>query len=370
MARVLFLEPYFGGSHKAFAEGIAGRSRHAVDLLTLPGRYWKWRMRGSAPLFAKRFASLPEPDLIVASSMLNLAEFLGLAGERAARAAKVIYFHENQLTYPLPEEERRDIHLVLSQLTSVLTADWILFNSEHQREEMMQAVPGFLRSLPDHKPEGVLARLSERSLVIPPGVDLASLPAPRRKRRSGEATILWNHRWEHDKGKDILLRLVRRLRKKGIPFGLIVTGASRGARSDLFEELPKAAGRHLRHIGYVKEREEYGRLLAASDLVLSTARHEFFGISVVEAIHAGAFPLLPRRLSYPEILNPEKFARCYYETERELFLKADRLLTEGIPPVGPVRRVIARYDWSRIIGRFDRFFSEVTENRGEPPISG
>ena len=36
MARVLFLEPYFGGSHQAFAEGLARHSSHPIDLETLP----------------------------------------------------------------------------------------------------------------------------------------------------------------------------------------------------------------------------------------------------------------------------------------------------------------------------------------------
>ena len=34
-------------------------------------------------------------------------------------------------------------------------------------------------------------------------------------------------------------------------------------------------------------------MVAASSVVVSTAVQEFFGIAVVEAIHAGAFPVLP-----------------------------------------------------------------------------
>ena len=38
-------------------------------------------------------------------------------------------------------------------------------------------------------------------------------------------------------------------------------------------------------------------------MIVSTAGHEFFGISVVEGISAGAYPVLPKRLAYPEILG-------------------------------------------------------------------
>lgn len=32
--RIAFLEPYFGGSHRAFAEGFAATSAHEVSLFT------------------------------------------------------------------------------------------------------------------------------------------------------------------------------------------------------------------------------------------------------------------------------------------------------------------------------------------------
>ena len=55
--------------------------------------------------------------------------------------------------------------------------------------------------------------------------------------------------------------------------------------------------------GFVERREKYFELLSKSDVIVSTALHEFFGLSVVEAIYAGVHPLLPRRLSYPEIIR-------------------------------------------------------------------
>ena len=48
------LEPYFGGSHKAFLQGLAERSSHAFTLFTLPGRNWKWRMHGGALSLAEQ----------------------------------------------------------------------------------------------------------------------------------------------------------------------------------------------------------------------------------------------------------------------------------------------------------------------------
>jgi glycosyltransferase involved in cell wall biosynthesis len=36
------LEPFFGGSHKDFAQGLVSHSRHKIDSVTLPARFWKW----------------------------------------------------------------------------------------------------------------------------------------------------------------------------------------------------------------------------------------------------------------------------------------------------------------------------------------
>src|SRR5690242_21930973 len=99
--RISLIEPYFTGSHAAWAREYASHSRHRVELLTLPGRNWKWRMHGGAVTLASRFLAAPHsPDLILATDMLDLTSFLALTREKSARCPCALYFHENQLTYP------------------------------------------------------------------------------------------------------------------------------------------------------------------------------------------------------------------------------------------------------------------------------
>ena len=59
------------------------------------------------------------------------------------------------------------------------------------------------------------------------------------------------------------------------------------------------------HYGYAESFADYAALLWRSDLVVSTSVHEFFGISMLEAIYCGCHPLLPNRLTYPELI-PEQ----------------------------------------------------------------
>ncbi len=355
MSTVQFIEPFFGGSHRQFAEGLAGRSRHRFALTTLPGRYWKWRMRGAAPILAERTAGQEPPDLLIASSMLNLAEFLGLADPHYRTIPRWIYFHENQLTYPLHEQDKIDHHFAMIQLSGILAADRIVFNSSYHRREFIEAIPPLLASLPDYKPRGVIEKLETDSTILPPGISFPDdrMQKGRGKGRKGSPTLLWNHRWEHDKGPDLLLDLLRRLRRRGIDFRLIVTGAGKHERADVFQQLPEAAGDNLLHMGYVESREEYEKLLRQADIVLSTARHEFFGISVIEAVGAGAFPLLPQKLSYPEIIDPDRFEECYYKDNEELESRLIRLLSDP-PEVSPdLMARVRRFDWEKIAPRFD-----------------
>ena len=51
-----------------------------------------------------------------------------------------------------------------------------------------------------------------------------------------------------------------------------------------------------------------------ADIALSTADHEFFGISMVEAAMAGCYCLVPNRLSYPELFPSQH----RYNTQAQL----------------------------------------------------
>ena len=80
--RIALLESYYGGSHKAWADGYQRFSRHDVELITLPAQFWKWRMQGAAITFARLLDW--QPDLILASSMIDLSIFRALTRDRLA----------------------------------------------------------------------------------------------------------------------------------------------------------------------------------------------------------------------------------------------------------------------------------------------
>ena len=62
--RVLGLEAYYGGSHKAFLDRWCAVSRHEWTVLDLPPNKWKWRMRHAAVTFAEKVQQRVEWDLL------------------------------------------------------------------------------------------------------------------------------------------------------------------------------------------------------------------------------------------------------------------------------------------------------------------
>lgn len=54
----------------------------------------------------------------------------------------------------------------------------------------------------------------------------------------------------------------------------------------------------LENYGYLEDKNDYYRILLSSDICVSTAIHEFFGVSMIEAGLLGCLCLCPNRLSY------------------------------------------------------------------------
>ena len=59
-------------------------------------------------------------------------------------------------------------------------------------------------------------------------------------------------------------------------------GQSYEKKPSIFEQAKELYKEHIDHFGFLSSREEYFHVLEGADIVVSTAIHEFFGISVVE----------------------------------------------------------------------------------------
>ena len=194
---IWLVEPYYTGSHQAWADGYRAHSRHPVNLLTLPGRFWKWRMQGGAITLARQarakgaWAQDARPDLILASDMLNLPVFMSMAaraggsgnltGGSLFEVPVAVYFHENQLTYPLQPGEKRDLHYGFINFVSALQADALFFNSAYHLAAFFDELPRMLKHFPDYTELWAVDALRAKAQVLPLGLDLARFDALQPK---------------------------------------------------------------------------------------------------------------------------------------------------------------------------------------------
>ncbi|HQW51055.1 MAG TPA: DUF3524 domain-containing protein [Tepidiformaceae bacterium] len=350
MARGLFVEPFYGGSHRAFLDGLVAHAGHESDLLTLPEREWRRRMRRGAQELAARVDEAEGPfDFLVVSDMLDLPVFLALTRPRFDRTPVLAYFHENQFTYPRLRGTKFNSWFGQVNYLTALSADMVAFNSEFHRTDFL----GALRTLAGQPnnwlvPESIEA-IERKSTVLPVGVELEWIGELQREREEClPRTVLWNHRWEFDKAPELFARVMESLTEEGIDFRVAIAGEPGDNPSEAMWRAREALGTRLVHFGFAESRETYGRLLWASDLVISTTRHEFFGVGMVEAMAAGCVPIAPRRYNYPALVPPQLHEQLLFETEAELTEKLRTLLTGALPEREPVRASAARFGWDAV----------------------
>ena len=354
--KFLFLEPFFGGSHREFAKGLVAHSRHHIDLLTLPARFWKWRMRGAALYFIKKISALESYDGLLTTGLMSLADFKALSNGRCPPT--LTYFHETQLTYPLAPGEHMDYQFGFTDMTSALAADRILFNSRTHRDAFFFHLPGFLNMMPEHRPMWLVEEIRTRSDFLYPGCRFPAGEVPVDD-SVGELAplIIWNHRWEFDKCPDQFFDALDATLADGVEFRLALLGENFQAVPKAFERAREHYGRRIVQYGYVESRQEYIKWLQQGAIVISTARQENFGIAVVEAIRYGCLPLLPDRLAYPEIISPQFHSIVLYKDSDDLVQKLIRLIND-YNDFQALRAQLSmhmgKFAWPNLINRYDK----------------
>ncbi|GMQ93301.1 MAG: DUF3524 domain-containing protein [Acidimicrobiia bacterium] len=353
--RIALIEPYYGGSHKAWADGYAAASEHEVALITHPARFWKWRMHGAFLTLADELADdivmHGSPDVILASSMMNVAAFAGAIRHVAPGIPIAVYFHESQFTYPLSPADQPDLTYQMKNWSSAATADLVIFNSEFHRSIFRDEARRFLNAFPEYKHIHKIDGVIDRSIVLPVGID-ANEFGGSSCRDGGVPLLVWNQRWEHDKGPDELKSIVSGLVASGSVFRMAMCGEVFVSVPAVYAEITDMLGERLVQSGWAK-RDRYVELLNGASVVLSTAHQEFFGIGVTEAVAAGAHPVFPDRLVYPERIadfgaNPE--ISLYGSPEEAVELIIDTLDRQPDPAVSKAAR---KFGWDEIASLYD-----------------
>ncbi|MBT8369267.1 MAG: DUF3524 domain-containing protein [Deltaproteobacteria bacterium] len=364
--KFLFLEPFFGGSHREFAKGLIANSRHSIDLVTLPARFWKWRMRGAALYFAKKIITLANYHGLITTDLISLSDFKALS--KGSCPPTLVYFHENQFTYPLAAGEHMDYQFGFTDITTALAADRVLFNSQTHIDAFFNALPVFIKMMPEYRPKWVIDEIRSKADVLYPGCRFpGGVLTGADSQRELPPLIIWNHRWEFDKNPDEFFQALNAVLDCGAEFRLALLGESCQAVPKAFIRARERYGERIVQYGYVESRQQYLNWLAKGSIVISTAQQENFGISVVEAIRYGSIPLLPARLAYPEIIPDRYHPDVLYRDPQDLVAKLLHRIM-NFPEYRNLRRDLSkemgRFAWENSAASYDREFENLARIYG------
>lgn len=372
--KILLLSAYDAASHRRWRLDLQQQfPDYQWTQLALPPRYFSWRVRGNSMswAFSQRELLEQEYDLLIATSMVDLSALRGFVPS-LARIPSLLYFHENQFYYPASEEQFSSVEPQMISLYSALCADALVFNSDCNRTSFIAGAEMLLRKLPDHVPGGLVELLRSRSQVL--SVPLARSCFSANPKKADKLTLIWNHRWEYDKGPERLLAMLKiyfaqtASHANDIPFTLHVVGQQFRQQPAAFAEIKALLIEHnaLGQWGFIDHAATYRCLLDESHLVLSTALHDFQGLSVLEAVAAGCIPLLPDRQAYPEWFGANY---CYAsdmanpEREAQSMAQALQVLVRDFAQ-GKVCRApdIERFSWTRLHGCYAELFTGLAHS--------
>ncbi|XP_049885327.1 glycosyltransferase-like domain-containing protein 1 isoform X2 [Pectinophora gossypiella] len=292
----------------------------------MKAKKWHWRARASALYVSTQIPHDHSFEILFCTSVLPLAELLGLRPD-LIRLKKLVYFHENQLEFPVRITKERDFQYGYNEILTCIVADKVLFNSYYNQDSFLSHINGHLNLQPDYRLKDLDQTIRPKCTVIYYPLDLYTIDYHLSSRdaicsSAGEETsdelhIVWPHRWEFDKNPEAFYKCLCKMDESGHMFKVSILGETFGKKMEVFNDLHERLTTKLVNLGYVSSPAKYYGILKTADVVVSTAIHEFFGVAVLEAVYCGCVPVVPNRLAYTELYGGR--VEEIYETEEELY---------------------------------------------------
>jgi|TARA_B110000014_G_scaffold257477_1_gene242119 glycosyltransferase involved in cell wall biosynthesis len=332
-------------------------SKHQINIVEGADTGWRRSLLISPDRFAEAIVESPDHvDALVASTPIDLATVLGLLPSGIPRPPTLLYMHESQIGYPPGPKGGRANGGIVNDWRSILVADRVAVATRFHESILVKKMPPFAEQLIEGAGSKLESKLSSVEL-LPIGIDTSRL-APVTV--TGPIKIMWNHRWSYDKGPGEFAHAVSVLAGEGHDFSVYALGEVERSGQQAYERLLNQLSDRVVLRGYQQE-DAYLHALCRSDLVVSSAQHDFFGLAVAEAIAAGARPLLPERLAYPEIVPETLQPTLLYKVGLLEALRS--VLTTPRELVHQYRSAtmahVSAFDWSKLAPKYDDLIDDM-----------
>ncbi|MCP3675733.1 MAG: DUF3524 domain-containing protein [Gammaproteobacteria bacterium] len=361
--RILLLSGYDASSHRYWRNTLVEQlPEFEWTQIAMPNRHFYWRVRGNSLGFAFEHQDIlnKDFDLLIVTSMVDLSSLRGFCPS-LSRLPTIVYFHENQFAYPQSEHRTNLVNVQVTSIYTALCAEQLLFNSQYNQDSFLQGAESLLKRLPDQIPKGLVPMLESRSSVLPVPIKSGVNNEQQNVQKiNSPVHIVWNHRWEYDKQPQVFFDAVKKLKKAGYEFRLHILGQSFRKQPDCFEQAKEYFIDEIETYGF-QSKERYCEILTQADLVVSSALHDFQGLSLQEGITYGCMPIAPNRVAYPEYVpasglyeiadEPEVEAHNFYRKLADVIKTNMRLVPD-----------ITHYNNEMIIPRYKDIFRETMES--------
>ena len=205
----------------------------------------------------------------------------------------------------------------------------------------------------------ILNYIESKSSTLYLGLDLKRFDHYRLNKKN-TPIILWNHRWEYDKNPKTFFRLLNKLKNNNINFKIVILGENFSETPYDFKKNISVLNDRILHHGFAESFRDYASWVWKSNIIPVTNIQDFFGGSIVEAVYCQCIPVLPNRLTYPEIFSKENL----YKDEIELYentINAIDYIKSGNKNYH--KSDILRFDWSNMYTIYDTEMEKVLNKK-------
>lgn len=144
-------------------------------------------------------------------------------------------------------------------------------------QSFLTNIPSIMKLLPDNRPKNLQLDIEKKCMVLYFPINLSRNII---KRDNSIIRIVWPHRWEFDKNPEDFIQVLLKLKENGYNFKVSLLGQGYKDAPDIIENAKEKLFNEIIHFGYVESKDDYLNILSQSHIAVSTAKHEFFGVSM------------------------------------------------------------------------------------------